>query len=1045
MFLSFNPWLLLVWISLACFIPGALVSFAIFRQSRFNSLEKLLIGFGLGMVIAPLIPFLLYFLAGIKFSYGIAILSVAAFYVAAIALFARSKAYEDFKLPQFSYQSLLSVGVLVAVLLVVIVSVSFLIRLSTYSPIFMELDPYYYTYDAQQLLVLGENPVNDKTAWYPVASVSHRIAPEISYLEATWYSLYTGGGQYDNMLLADIASVYPPIAGALAVFFIYIFISTYYRREWGILAAGLVAFIPIFLVKTVSGEMEVQPYAFFSIAFFLAMYAQMLKEKSRTFAVLAGLAFAAVALGSSSEILPATMVLLFLPLQAIFLYLKGEDASELRGLAENNAIMFLVGGVLGSMLVKGIFYNAALSFGTVIPMFIAVAVAGVMYIVRDKVAERKTRHGILAALVLVGLVLFLLTPLGNVVRQVGRSGIGVATFNDPLDRTIAEQNVASPDFSGEFGFVAVAYPSGLIASAFGITSDLVNFMLSVMVGIINWALNSDVGFSARDNSLLLLWVALFVAALVYSFYRQLKSEQAPSLLFAALIFPPLLVGLIKAKYTIYAGFLIAAVIAFIFGEAEDLLGRLAKNMGKDDAEKSEYVSYGYYCLAIIAGLLVILQFTASSGGIAPALLTSSFTTRFQDNPTAVAPKLQSICDTLTSKNVSESSICQQYSSAGVPLCTVYDPPVCDVASDPMKYADGGTNSQYSTKLCYYSLISDIMNPKSEEVMAANFRCQRINGYWIESMEWIRNNTEDGARITSWWDYGHWENFFGQRNAVIRNDQHVSPAMVGEVAHDYIDGTPEDLAAFMRSKGSKYALFDMELISGGGGFGGKYGALNYLSCARDNDTNVSMQPTMSQCEADHMWEVIFVPKDTTGRACTISKAGNKTGVLAYKAYWTWDRNTPFLYTPNYPNIMGYNCYGDYLNDPTTLAVCQNLVITKPAYCVGPVLLANGQTSYGTYLLNETYPNGDLKLNKAQFASVSSYQQTFHLGDVTAVTLVYTQDPTFLENGQVTSGYGDARTAFYTSNLYRALFINDIPGFTKVFETQDGMVKIYKVNN
>ena len=114
-------------------------------------------------------------------------------------------------------------------------------------------------------------------------------------------------------------------------------------------------------------------------------------------------------------------------------------------------------------------------------------------------------------------------------------------------------------------------------------------------------------------------------------------------------------------------------------------------------------------------------------------------------------------------------------------------------------------------------------------------------------------------------------------------------------------------------------------------------------------------------------------------------------------------------------------------------------------MGPVLLANGQTSYGTYMLNETYPNGDLKLNKALFAAAASYTQTFHLGDVTAVTLIYTTDPVFLVNGQVSSGYSDAQTKFYTSNLYRGLFVNDVPGFTKVFETKDGMVKIYKLNS
>jgi hypothetical protein len=237
---------------------------------------------------------------------------------------------------------------------------------------------------------------------------------------------------------------------------------------------------------------------------------------------------------------------------------------------------------------------------------------------------------------------------------------------------------------------------------------------------------------------------------------------------------------------------------------------------------------------------------------------------------------------------------------------------------------------------------------------------------------------------------------------------------------------------------------MELIEGGNPFGGKYGALNYLACARENETNVTMQPGMSQCEAQHLWEMVYIPKDSTGRTCTISKSGNVTGVIGYEAYWTWDPSVQPLLSTTYPNIMGYNCYGDYLNDPETLAVCQNLVTMRPVYCVGPVLLANGQTTYGTYLLNETEPNGDLTLNKAELISPTSYSQTYHLGDAYSVALMYTNDQEFLENGQAVSGYSDRTTAFYSSNLYQALFLDELPGFTKVFTSQDGMVKIYKLN-
>ena len=1050
MLVAFNPFVLLFWAFLSCFLPGAILSFGLLRASRFNAMEKALIGFGLGMVSVPLIPFLLFFVAGIKFSYAIALLSVALFYVAAVAAFVLNKAHEDLKLPSLQSGITLSVPtvsteLILSILILVIVALSFVARLSTYSPIFMELDPYYYTYVSQQVLVGGGNFPNDQTAWYPDVIVDHREVPEISYLEATWYSFYTGGGAYDNMLLAALASLYPPIAAALAVFFIYLFLSAYYKKEWAVLAAGITAFIPVFLMKTVAGEMEIQPYAFFSIAFFLAMYASMLREKHIKFAFLSAIAFIAMTLGSGSDLVIITALLLFIPLQSVFIFLtageKGKE--ELRTLCINNAVILLLGVFLFSCVIKGLFYNGGIGFGHTIAITMAIAICGALYAIRTYVPDAKRARNMLIAMILAGLFLFFFTPLGDVVRDIGTAGLGIAQFNAPLDRTIAEQNVAGSDFSGEFGFVATAYPP-VIGGVMDVITSMVNTALDLAVRILNWIFNTSLQYDPKVNSLLMLWLFLFGATLAYSAYRLFKGEDTPVLLFATLIIPPLLVGLLKAKYSIYSGFLLAAAIGFTFGESEQAITRFLARSAKNEDEKKEYLSYAYYALTVIAAMLLILQFTASAGGLSKSLVVSSLTaTRFQDDPGALKAKFQSLCDELNSKNMSEQSICDQYSSSGMGFCTAYDSPICTVAADPVAYASQGTNSQYNRKLCYYSLISDILNPKNEELLAANLRCERISEYWIESMEWIRYDTENNSRTTSWWDYGHWINFFGQKDTVLRNE-HASNFMIGEVAHDYIDGTPGDLAQFMRSRNSTYALFDMELVAGGNPFGGKYGALNYLSCARDNETNVSLQPGMSQCEAEHLWEMVYIPKDSTGRTCTISKSGNKTGVIGYEAYWTYDRSVQPLLSTTYPNVMGYNCYGDHLNDPTTLAVCQNMVMLRPTYCVGPALLANGQQTYGTYLLNETYPNGDLKLNKAQLVSPQSYAQTYHLGDAYGVALIYNEDPVFLENGQVTSGYDDRRTKFYSSNIYRALFVGDLPGFSLVFQTKDGQVKIYRLN-
>lgn len=1029
MLLSFDPLSLLLWIILICFVPGAILSFSLFRKSSLLAFEKLFVGFGLGIILLPAIPFLLYMLAGIKFSYMIAVLSVVLLYGIAIAFFIRNKAYEGFKLPEFAF----SKNTAIALIMVFLVLICFWVRIVPYSPVFFELDPYYYTDIAQQLLTMGENPVDDRTAWFPDLVVSHRVVPELSYLEALWYTFYSGGTEYDNLLLSVIASVYPPLAAALAVFFLYLFVSFSYRREWGVLAAGIAMSIPIFLFKTTAGVMEVQAYAFFALAFFLSAYAIMVKEKSRLFAVLAGIGYFAITLGSASEVVALAAMLIFLPLHSIFLFLK-EQTEELREFVISNSIVFAIGPLLGGALLRGIFYQGSLIYNYALPLLAVIVFTGVLYALRNNLSDKKLAMNIFLAMMVVGLVLFFFTPLGDLIKNVGASAVSIAKYEVPLDRTIAEQHPAGADLSGSFGFLAAKYPPGIDA-VMGILSLIVNAFISMTVAMLNWILATDISFLPKSNSLLLLWVAFFGIAVILSFIRLIKDEQTLVILFAAVVFPPFIIGIIKAKYTIYAGFLLAAGIGFIFGEAESAL----KAYGTDEMKK-----LGYYALVALAGLIVFLQFMLSAGGFLPAVLSQSFKTRFQDDPAAFAGKFQSICTDLNARGVSEQSLCEQYRNAGFYVCSSYDPPVCSVASDPVAFANTGTNAQYSRKLCYYSLISDVLSPENEELIAADFRCKRLSEYWVEAMEWIKEKTPEGSRFTSWWDYGHWTNFFGQQNTVLRNE-HASKFLIGEVAHAYLDATPEELAAFMKSRDSEYAIFDKELTGSGGSFGGKYGALNYLMCARNNLTDVTQETGISECEADHLWETIFVPDSAAGRTCTISKAGNKTGVIAYKAYWTYSQSEPFRYTPFYPGTVfsGVSCYGSALNDPNVLAFCQNYLQLKPAYCIGEMLLGNGQTAFGTYYLNETYPNGDLKLNKAEFSVQGTYPQTLHLGDATSVTLFYTNNPAFYENGQIKSGYEDHKAKFYSSALYKALFLNDLPGFEIVFESKDKMVKIYRI--
>jgi asparagine N-glycosylation enzyme membrane subunit Stt3 len=1039
-FVSFEPLVFLIWVFVSAFLPGAVISFSIFKKDDFLWIEKLFMGFALGMILLPLIPFLLYFIAGIHYSYTIALLSVALLYVIALAFLVKGRLYEGIKLPELPKLKeggiTVSKATAVSLLLLLVIVLAYMVRMGSYSPVFQELDPYYYTYVAHQLLTLGENPPDDQTAWYPEHIVNHRTIPEISYLEALWYSLYTGGGEYSHMLLATIAAMYPPIAAMLSVFFIFLFVSAVTgKREWGLVSAGLAAFVPFFILKLAGGEAEVQPYAFFSMAFFYAMYALSLLKKDHRYSVLAGLGFAAVALGSASQIVILLSVIMFLALHSIVLYLRDKDGAGLRYLAESNAIVFVIGPMVGSAILKDVFMNDAPSLAIAAPFLMMVAFVALLYYLKQRIPERDRSMLALGVVLVAGLVVFAATPIGDYVKGQGKSAFAIAEFRVPLQRTIAEQNLAAAALGDSAGFIAERYEpepdkdrptvvsmvfwpviqvlnlasedmaaksEAFLESIFAIIflafSVIVNLVLAIFVGLVNLVLGTSVEFTEKANSFLLFWVFMFWLAVAWSAARFIRNEENNlSILMLTFIMPAFVVGIIKAKYTIYSAVLLAMAIGFTLAEANRYLNQTLK----DEKERTK----AYRAILAIGFLLVFFQFAHK--GFAPSLVWGSMVPLYQNDPDGLAPKFQDICD------------------------QTGDADACAVALDPMGYAERGTNYQYSYKLCLLSIISNHSHSGNLglapvwEQHTVSFRCQRISSYWIDSMEWIRDNTEEGSRTTSWWDYGHWINYFGQKNAVLRNE-HRSTEMIGAVADGYLDATPEELKAWMEAHDSEYALFDMELVMGGGSvLGGKYGALNYLQCAHNNETTVAKGPGQSICESEHLWEMIYV----SNHGCTISQLSNKTGVVAYKVY------VGDYYIPMYPG----NCVDP--KTPNDIAYCR-AVSMVPTYCVGDVMLATGESSVATYYLNETYPNGDLKLNKAVIQLPFQYY-TSHIGAVTGATLLYTHDNMWVENGAITSGYEDRKGKFYDSNIYKALFLNDLPGFELVYTSPGGAVKIYKI--
>lgn len=1033
---------MLVLVVLSTFVPGILASLSLFRKDQnLILIEKVLLGCALGMISLPMIPFLMYFVLGIKFSYTIALLSVGILYVISLALTYRSGLYEDLlnllKFDWGAYLKSLNFDFIkrekIVFLLLLLLVVSYLIRSSNYSPVFQELDPYYYTYVAHQILTLGENPINDHTAWGPSNIVSHREIPEIGYLESVWYRLYFGATQYDNFDLALVASTYPPLAALFMIFFVYLLVSTFSGREMGLLSAGLAAFIPIIVLKLSAGEIEAQPWAFFTLFFTYATFVISIKYKNLMFGIISGLSLAALCLGSGVEGLAFTSIGLFGVIESLFIFFTSKDRkNDLKFHLLLLVIIFILGIFVGKALLKNGFGGNPISgIGAGYLVLMAVFSSLFFYLLDMYVSNSNVQKYVLGSVAVLAVLAFLFTPVGSFIKKSGADQFAIAQYNYPLDRTIAEQGESSGDFGGTLGFFSDTYDgvastfmmplqvllngnsivstitsilSGIFNYGFYLFSFISNKLLVVLYTFLNSVLGVDIHFTEKTNSFLLFWFFLFLVSVVYSFYRLLTSKvDNLFLFFLMLIILPFLVGIVKEKYAIYMGAMMAVSIGFSLGTLMSLFSDFIKDLAFTNVLKKVVIYIGL--------VLVLMQFLYQGQG--PGLLWGSFQPLYQNNPTALSSKLTDVCH-LTN-----------------------DAEVCAAAKDPLGYASSDIERQYNQKLCAVSIFStvDYLTGRKQapfwESMAFQYRCNRLTTYWLESMNWIKENTASDAIITSWWDYGHWINYFGQRNAVIRND-HKDRDMIGDIAHAYVDATSSEFKTTMTNYNSKYAIFDVELIGTGVYLGNKYGALNYLSCANDNGTTVANAPGDSQCELDHLWETVVISPEP----CTVSELSNKTGIKAYKIYVNAPNGRKY-YVPYYPS--------ECLSQNGQPAQCSPAVVPEPVYCVAPTTLADGSTITATYYLNETYPNGDLKLNKALLQATDVVKGSYHFGDIRVVTLYYTKDPIWLENGEVKSGYEDRKGKFYDSALYQAYFLGQLPGFTLVYKTPDNAVKIFKMND
>lgn len=1047
-------------------LAGLPWSFWIFRNDKnIRLFEKLVFGYMAGITLVPLL-FIFEFIVGIMFSPILVYINWLIVLMAGIAMCIKDKAVSMPKIKKIEKlnidrQVLISIGVLACMFVI------FAIGLSASSIPVMDLDPYYYIDGVKQIVYEGKNYLDDDTAWYPEPISHHTRNPIWKYLLASWFSVYDDGGEYNKYDLIGVASMLAPIIGALSTFLVYFLFSRLYTRNEGLLAAGILAFAPIMLNKFQAGDFQIEPYNIYAFMMLFSTAAYAIKREKRDISplILFFLGFATVILGSNLGSLARFAFPAVIGAISLSNYLEPTNKGDQRveTLLRIVGIVALVNIIYAGYDIgigRGIIGALSNMLKEIIIPALALGVPIALKEITPRIFEKaniENRVGLLVALGIVGLIalpLMVNIPLiGSVLDQY----ITFGAYTVPLHKTIAEQAPGSISYSNSLGligaplsiveqtsrsasgdiYITKEIPMSIEEERFDIRTTVFNLLNTLLyyINIIPTALinlvygtfvsvmNGFVGYNSflfvqKQNSLMTFFVFFGLAALLAELgYAMVKRNTYPlaSLMMLPIALPIVIMGFGKAKLVMYLAIATMFLAVCAFAGISRFFSYAYKRYYSD--EKREELRYlnglnrkriatfavavlvvfqfaGPYALALEMPLATNTSTLFNSiqgayGFSAMPLFIHSFEPRIYDDPQGVKTQIEEYCEEVPYAD----QTCTKIKNWN------------ETIKDPVSY--------FNRDMCARSLWLEA-DPTTQMPMSKRltigYRCSFISPYWLSTMEWINENIEydaPGSRVISWWDYGHWINFFGETKTVLRNE-HLSKEMIGQTAHAYLHGDVKELRDTMREFDSRYALIDIEILGSGRDknsiqLGGKYSALNYLGCAWGNETSIKRWPGQSQCEMDHLWETVAMPADPNAQTpCTISEDEGLVGAVAFSSTRMEDGQTTY----------------------------------RPTYCMQTEIL-NGGKQYVSYRLDEKDENGRLKLHKA-FWRVGQRDQTI------VFTALYSKDRVWRgEDGTPVSGWEDRTTDFYDSNVYSAFFLDQLEGFELVYNTPQ--IRIYRMTD
>ncbi len=765
--------------SLVFFIPGLVLSFALFTGTKFNKLDRVLAGVILGLVLVPLMYFLEFLLFGLKLNVLLILANALLVLLASVAVLHARGLFKVFSLAYVS--SVLKqeveqfeknpVNFLVPVLLVLIVFFGFYLRIA-YSFItnFFEFDPYYYGFLTEMLVQNGAIPFSSDFSYFPLPKFHHEPAV-VQYVTGAWYmvyNLFTGIG-YDKGTLILINNIYPPIVGALLSLLAFWFLREQYNELAGLAGALFFASTPILLQKFAAGVAELQPWGVFSALLIFTAYTFALRRKELPFIYLASLATFVAILGAVQSLWPIGVLAAFFILQAFVNYYAGHNEFKLAFLS----VVFSASVFIATMLFN-LYSNAGLftfPVGILLALLSCIPAVAFYLLSRSTLLAKQSRSLILIAIIAIGGVVSLLPilPSGQSISSVASDFIEVtsafATYAGPLSRTIAEETPTSPGaLAGAFGIIGpivlLALAAILVIGAVEIlllknhNKSALAFVIATLATVIfrvpianfTATFGSAVGLKilvtlgkllATNEVFSFLIISIASTVITFIFNKEETRNEA-ALLSTLVVYPVAYIGLNKIKFVLHLSFALVVATGLLIGEIV--------NRGK----------FIYEYLHVSQSIETSLKWTSWFAVVLLVILGSVQVFGFPGKAPGVVNSVQHL---------------------------------------------GGS---------------------------------QISQDWLGAMSWLRNNTNfhnpsiqancketfgHDCRVISWWDYGHWTAFLGETKTVLDPGNHYE-FMDQEVAYGFVDNQ----TAFRKSMeihNASHVLVDFQLLD-------KWGALVFLS-------------------------------------------------------------------------------------------------------------------------------------------------------------------------------------------------------------------------